>query len=178
MDVRRVFTFPDPVNETSARLVAAGVVVQVVLFLGWREGWLLVPLVYGFLARVLTGPTLSPLGQLATRVGTPWLERFAGVHPRLVPGPPKRFAQAIGLGCASAAAAAWLAGAPAVTFAVLALLVVAAALESSRAICLGCIVYAAIWGCTDCDDISERLRTALSESQRAVDPVPSAPARN
>ena len=53
---------------------------------------LLVLLTYGFVARVLTGPTLSPLGQFVTRVLTPRLP-FA---PKLVPGPPKRFAQAIG----------------------------------------------------------------------------------
>jgi len=49
-----------------------------------------IPLAYGFWARVLTGPTLSPLGQLATRVVAPRLP----VEPKLVPGPPKRFAQA------------------------------------------------------------------------------------
>jgi hypothetical protein len=47
---------------------------------------------YGFLARVASGPTLSPLGQLATRVIVPRL----AAAPRLVPGPPKRFAQGIG----------------------------------------------------------------------------------
>ena len=63
---RALFRFPDPVDETSARLVAAGVVVQAVVFLLVREGWLLVPLVYGFAARVAAGPTFSPLGQLVT----------------------------------------------------------------------------------------------------------------
>jgi hypothetical protein len=51
--------------------------------------WLIVVIAYGFVARVLTGPTL---GQLVTRVVTPLL----GVAPRPVPGPPKRFAQGIG----------------------------------------------------------------------------------
>src|SRR5581483_7716301 len=90
--MRSLFSFPNPVNEVSARLVAAGVVVMtaLVLALGWH--WLLVPLAYGFLARVLTGPTLSPLGQLVTRVIVPRLP----VAPKWVPGPPKRFAQGIG----------------------------------------------------------------------------------
>ena len=39
-----------------------------------RQWWVLVPLVYGFLARVLTGPRLSPLGQFVTRVVTPRLD--------------------------------------------------------------------------------------------------------
>ena len=42
----KLFQFPDPVNETSARVVAAGVVIQVVVFVLFREGWLLVPLAY------------------------------------------------------------------------------------------------------------------------------------
>ena len=97
MDMHQFFRFPDPANETSARLVALGVVVQAVAFLLIREGWLLVPLVYGFAARVLTGPTASPLGQFSVRVATPFVERRFDVHSRLVPGPPKRFAQAVGL---------------------------------------------------------------------------------
>ena len=40
--MRTLFSFPDPVNETSARVVAAGVVLEAVLFLVFREGWLLV----------------------------------------------------------------------------------------------------------------------------------------
>jgi hypothetical protein len=161
MTVRSVFSFPDPVNETSARLVATGVVLQGIAYLVFREGWLLVPLVYGFVARVSTGPSLSPLGQLSTRVMTPFVEGRLGVESRRVPGPPKRFAQAIGLAVTAGAAVASVAGASSVAFLLIATLVVAALLEAALAICLGCIVYAAIWGCADCDDISERLRLAV-----------------
>ncbi len=87
-----LFRFPNPVNEVSARLVAGGVVVLALVILVGHQPWLLAPLAYGFVARVLTGPTLSPLGQVVTRVVTPRLP----VAPRLVPGPPKRFAQGIG----------------------------------------------------------------------------------
>jgi hypothetical protein len=163
--VRDLFRFPDPVNETSARVVAAGVVAQAALFLVFREGWLLVPLVYGFLARVATGPTLSPLGQLATRIVTP---RLRSVEHRLVPGPPKRFAQAIGLVFSSTAVVAWLVDAPGVTYVVVGLLAVAATLEAAFAICLGCIVYRFLWECDDCNDISERLRTALASGVPAT----------
>ena len=174
--VRRLFSFPDPVNETSARLVAAGVVAQAVLFLVVREGWLLVPLVYGFAARVATGPTLSPLGQFVTRAVTPRLP----VEHRFVPGPPKRFAQGIGLAFSGGAAVAWLAGAPVVTTVLLAFLVVAATLESALAICLGCIAYRFFFDCDDCGDISERLRQALQAQQAAQQPEPvsAAPATN
>lgn len=150
--MRRLFSFPDPVNETSARVVAAGVVVMAVTFLVFREGWLLVPLVYGFAARVLTGPTLSPLGQLATRVVTP---RLPGPH-RLVPGPPKRFAQGVGLVVSSSAALAWLIGAPVVSTVLLVGLIVAASLESVFALCLGCMVHQRVFGCDECDDLSDR----------------------
>src|SRR5262245_15996447 len=85
-------TFPHPVNEIAARLVAVGVVVMTltVALLGWT--WVLLPLAYGFLARVAAGPRYSPLGLLVTRVVVPRLS----LAPRPVPGPPKRFAQAIG----------------------------------------------------------------------------------
>ncbi len=166
MSVTTVFSFPDPVNETSARLVAVGVVAQAVLFLAFREGWLLVPLFFGFAARVLTGPTLSPLGQLSTRVLTPLVERRYGVDSRHMPGPPKRFAQGIGLSVSGLAAAAWLAGLPMVSFVLLAVLIVAATLESAFAICLGCIAYSALWGCADCGDISDRLRMAVAAAKQ------------
>lgn len=162
---RRLFSFPDPVNETSARVVAAGVVLQALVFLLTAEGWLLVPLVAGFVARVATGPTLSPLGQFATRVVTP---RLGSIDHRFVPGPPKRFAQAVGAVVTSVAGVAWLAGAPVVTYVALGLLLVAATLEAALAICLGCIVHRFFRECDDCDDISERLRVAVSNGVRAT----------
>jgi len=155
--VRRLFAFPDPVNETSARVVAGGVVALAVLFVALRSGWVLVPLTFGFAARVLTGPTLSPLGQFATRVVTPRLR----VEHRFVPGPPKRFAQGIGLAFTAGATVAWLVGTPTVAYVLITLLAVAATLESALGVCLGCVVYRFFWGCDDCDDISQRLAVAL-----------------
>jgi len=170
--VSRLFSFPDPVNETSARVVAAGVLLEAGLFFVVRDGWALVPLVYGFAARVLTGPTLSPLGQLATRVVTPRLH----VKHRFVPGPPKRFAQGMGLTFTGGAAVAWSLGVPALSYALIGLLVVAASLEAFLAICLGCIVFRFFWECEDCNDISERVRVALAN--RAVAPPGGARATN
>ncbi|WP_158412423.1 DUF4395 domain-containing protein [Ilumatobacter nonamiensis] len=169
MDVRRVFEFPDPVNETSARVVATGVVVMGVAFLVVREAWILLPLLYGFAARVLTGPTASPLGQVSVRVVTPLVERGFGRESRHVPGPPKRFAQLIGLGFTAGAAVAWIAGAPWIAYVLIAGLVIAASLEAFASICLGCIAYSAIWGCADCDDISDRLQQAVVRARRPVD---------
>src|SRR3954447_21970704 len=95
-----IIGFPDSVNEVSARLVAAGVVIIAVAAIGLNWRWLTVGLAYrfvarcltvvlpyGFVARVLTGPKPSPLGQFVTRVVPPRL----AVEPKLVPGPPKRF---------------------------------------------------------------------------------------
>lgn len=157
--VRSILRFPASVNETSARLVAAGVVLQAVAFLVTRQGWILVPLVYGFAARVAAGPTLSPLGQLVSRVVTP---RLSGEH-RVVPGPPKRFAQGVGLVVSGAAGLAWLAGSPLITEVALAVLVIAASLEALAAVCVGCIVYRFLWECEDCADISDRLRVAAGD---------------
>lgn len=79
-----MFSFPDSVNEVSARLVAAGVAVLslAMILLGCRGSRLIA---YGFVARVLSGPTLSPLGQLVTRVIVPRL----GVVGRPVLGAPR-----------------------------------------------------------------------------------------
>jgi hypothetical protein len=173
VNLRTLVSFPNPVNETSARLVAAGVVAQAVVFLLVREWWVLVALTFGFLARAATGPTLSPLGQYVTRVATPAVEarlraRNPDFHSRQVPGPPKRFAQTIGLAFTASASLAWALGAPGASIVLIGLLAVAATLESVFAICLGCIAYSAIWGCADCDDISERLRQALVEARAEV----------
>jgi hypothetical protein len=162
--VKRFLGFPNPVNETSARLVASGVVLQALAFLVVRSGWVLVPLTFGFVARVLTGPTLSPLGQFVTRVVTP---RLGGEH-RLVPGPPKRFAQGIGAAFTIGASVAWLLGAPALALLLIAGLTGAAFLEAAFGFCLGCVIFARLmrWGvvpasvCEECNDLSRRLATA------------------
>ncbi len=162
----RLFGFPNPVNETSARLVAAGAVAQGVAFLVFREWWLLLPLAYGFLARVLGGPRYSPLGQFVTRVVTPRLR----IQHQYVAGPPKRFAQGVGLVFSGGALVAWAAGAPAVSYGLIAGLVVAATLESAFAFCLGCMVFNRLmrWGvipadvCADCNDLSRRFAAASS----------------
>ena len=136
----RLFSFPNPVNEVSARLVAAGVVVMCVLTIAFDLEWMTVVIAYGFAARVLTGPSLSPLGQLVTRVVTPRLD----VHERLVAGPPKRFAQ--GIGATFSLTALVLAGLGYWTAAevFLGLLAAAALLESAFALCLGCKAFAVL----------------------------------
>ncbi len=164
--VRRLFSFPNPVNETSARLVAGGVVAQGVAFLAVRQWWVLVPLVYGFLARVLSGPRFSPLGQVVTRAITPRLD----IEHRFVPGPPKRFAQGIGLTFSAGALVSWGVGVHALSYVLIAGLVGAAILESVFALCLGCLVFNRLmrWGlisagvCEECNDLSRLFAPASS----------------
>jgi hypothetical protein len=160
-----LFEFPNPVNEKAARVVAGGVLVLSIVALGlsavddaWL--WIVVAIAYGFVARVLTGPTLSPLGQLATRVIAPRLGA-----PKLVAGPPKRFAQAIGAAVTLGAVAFLAAGVPGGTQVLLGLMVVAAGLESIFAYCIGCKIFAGLMRagmipeetCAACADISVRV---------------------
>jgi hypothetical protein len=139
MKLASFLTFPNPVNEISARLVAGGVVALSALTIALDQPWLTAVIAYGFLARVLAGPTLSPLGQLVTRVITPRLP----AAPRMVPGPPKRFAQAIGASLSgSAALLALVAGSTGAAYALLGVLIAAATLESVFGLCLGCKAFA------------------------------------
>jgi hypothetical protein len=129
--------FPNPVNEKAARVVAGVVAAAGVAILATGAHWLLVAVAYGFWARVLTGPRLSPLGRLATSVVAPRLG-----PARLVAGPPKRFAQ--GMGAVITTAAALLAlvfGAPGAADVLVAMLVVAATLESAAGFCIGCRIF-------------------------------------
>lgn len=165
-----VLDFPNPVNEVAARTVAAGVLVlslatvllSTVLGSGWL--WLSAVLAYGFVARVATGPKLSPLGQLATRVIAPRIG-----HEKLVPGPPKRFAQAMGATMSLAAVLLHFGfGADGAALALIGLIAVAATLESVFAFCVGCTVFAGLMRaglvpeetCAACSDISLRVNVA------------------
>lgn len=154
-----LFRFPNPVNEVSARLVAAGVVVLCAATLVLDQPWLMIPLAYGFVARVLTGPTLSPLGLMVTHVVTPRLR----VQPRLVAGSPKRFAQGMGAAMSTTAVLAYFAfGAAGAADVLVAMILVAATLEAGFAFCIGCRIFGLLVRagllpeavCADCADIS------------------------
>lgn len=142
---RPLFSFPNPVNELAARTVAGGVlllsVVTVVLSLtvGAQWLWLSAALAYGFFARVLTGPTLSPLGQLATRVIAP---RLGPAKP--VAGPPKRFAQSIGAVVTATTVVFVAMGFAGAAQILLVVMVVFATLESVFGYCVGCRIFGAL----------------------------------
>lgn len=134
--------FPRTVNEYAARLVAAGVVLLAVVIIVTGRTWLFVPLVGGFLARVIAGPRFSPLARAAVALAP---------KVRMVPGPPKRFAQGIGVVFSSTAATLALLGYAGWSALVLGALIAAAGLEAAAGICLGCRVYALLWDCPECD---------------------------
>jgi hypothetical protein len=158
---RALFSFPNPVNEVAARAVAGGVLLMALVTLLADLPGLLLVITYGFWARAATGPTLSPLGQLATRVVAPRLTSRA----RLVPGPPKRFAQAIGAVVTSVATICWLIGEWRVSQGLLVLMIVFASLESILAFCVGCRIFSLLMRagvipeavCQECADISQRI---------------------
>lgn len=103
------------------------------------QPWLMFPLAYGFASRVACGPKLSPLGLFATRVVTP---RLGGDH-RFSPGPPKRFAQAIGLAVSvTAVVLHYRMGRARQAKLALGVLSVAAGLEAGFGLCLGCKLFA------------------------------------
>ena len=166
--MQELFAFPNPVNEKAARIVAGVVLLTVVVILVTGAYWLLIPLAYGFWARVLTGPTLSPLGWTAQNVIAP---RLGAKKP--VAGPPKRFAQGMGAAMATIALVFWLVlGSHAATDVVLGLFVIAAGLESIFGYCLGCRVFGLLMRagvvpesiCAECADLSLRFRAASQRS--------------
>jgi hypothetical protein len=154
-----VIGFPRTLNEKAARVVAGVVALTALVALITGAQWLLVPLAYGFWARVLTGPKLSPLGRLASKVIAP---RLGAEKP--VSGPPKRFAQGMGAAMTTAGAIAWALGATTLADVLLAMLLAAATLESVFAYCLGCRIFGLLIRagvvpgrvCAECADIWAR----------------------
>ncbi len=166
--MRKLFTFPNPVNEVSARLVAGGVVLLTLVIVLGGQHWAIGLLAYGFVARVLTGPKLSPLGQFVTRVLTPALP----FQEKLVAGPPKRFAQGIGATLSVSAAVLHFGfGATTAALVLVGMITVAATLESVFAFCLGCTMFAGLMKlgvvpetvCEDCNNIWDRIPQPSAE---------------
>ena len=152
--MKSIFSFPNPVNEVAARSVAAMVLALAIATILTGELWLLLFLVYGFVARVLTGPTLSPIGLIATRLVVPVLD----IPEKPVPGPPKRFAQFVGLIVSIVGTGLFIWVSPVAGKSVIGLLAMFAALESGLGFCAGCFVFRYLmqWGlipesiCLDC----------------------------
>jgi hypothetical protein len=130
---RGLFSFPHPVNEVSARWVAGMVMILSITIIVTDLYWL------GFL--LAYGPKLSPMGLIATQILVP---RFGNIQ-RLVAGPPKRFAQLIGLFLSIIFLVLiylWELSGPAEI--ILATIGTFAALECFLGFCAGCLIFGCI----------------------------------
>ena len=142
-NITNFFSFPELINEVSARLVAIGVLVlsSVVLFLLIdKNNYVLIflsILIYGFLARVSSGPKISPLALFVTKLIVPRLN----FKEKLVPGPPKRFAQGIGLIFSLFTAITFVVNLNSISILLISILILFAALEAFIGFCAGCKVF-------------------------------------
>lgn len=131
-----LFAFPNPVNEFAARTTAALVVLLAVVTAVTGSVWGMVAIAVGFWLRLLFGPRISPLAILSVKVITPRLGKV-----KLVPGPPKRFAQGIGAAISTTALLLFASGMGPGAWLLLGILVVAASLEAFAGFCLGCTIF-------------------------------------
>ncbi|WP_110482621.1 DUF4395 domain-containing protein [Corynebacterium provencense] len=143
--IRTLWWFPPVVNDRAARTTAMLVVaLSVVVLVFSRTGFATVALVLnvlllaGFVLRVLAGPRFDPFGQLSVR----WLAGAVFGGPVMTAGPPKRFAQGIGVVFSGGSLVLRAVGWDVAADVVLLLLVVAASLEGFVGLCLGCRIFA------------------------------------
>ena len=93
------------------------------------------------------------------KVITPWIGKV-----KLVPGPPKRFAQGMGAFVSTTALILFAAGAAPAAWTVLGILVAAASLAAFAGFCLGCVIFGFLprrglipaEACEACNNISLR----------------------
>jgi hypothetical protein len=157
--LKRFFAFPNPVNEYAARSTAGVVVVLALVAVISGQAWLVGVIAAGFVLRLAFGPRISPAALLSVHVLAP---RFGA--PKLVPGPPKRFAQGIGVALSVAAFVLLLAGASLAGWTLIVLLIVAASLEAFMGLCLGCAIFGVLQRrglipagvCEECANVSLR----------------------
>ncbi|PJZ47836.1 DUF4395 domain-containing protein [Leptospira saintgironsiae] len=153
----RIGNFPDTVNEYAARTVAGLVVILSLAAIITQSLWLVGALFYGFSARVLYGPKFSLFAKLAIHVIVPLL----GLGSKTVAGPPKRFAQFVGVIFSGTAFILLFLGQVVAFQVVLGVLVLFASLESVLGFCAGCFVFGFLiqWGwipeevCEKCNNI-------------------------
>ena len=156
--LKTIFSFPETINEYAARMVAGFIVILALTYLYSHNIYLLVFMVYGFLARVMAGPSLSPIALLVTKflipkMGNPYAE---------CPGAPKRFAQFVGLVFTSSAFYFVMSGQSITAYLLIGILAIFASLESIMGFCAGCWFFKQMmkWGwipqrvCEKCNDIT------------------------
>ncbi len=160
MSLREAFAFPNPVNDYAARSTAGLVVVLALVTVAVNQWWLYALLALGFALRVAGGPKYSPFGRLAVHVIVPKIWK----KEKIVPGPPKRFAQTIGLALSTVALILSLTGFGLAAQIAIGFLIAAATLESVFGFCLGCAIFGFLQRagvipdtvCEACNDIWSR----------------------
>jgi hypothetical protein len=139
----------------------------------------MLPIAYGFIARVAAGPRLSPLSQFVLKVAVPVLK----LPYRPVAGPPKRFAAALGIGFSVTAIVLHFGfGLTGAAYVTLGMLIFAAGLEAVFGFCLGCQIFRYLMKfgvipasvCEDCYDIEARYKR-LAEQGLLPDGTPCGP---
>ncbi|CAM9298781.1 unnamed protein product [Phaeothamnion confervicola] len=146
LTLRQFFTFPSPVNAAESRLHNACTCFLIVGGLAlayWADFiWVLVYLLYGFLARVACGPRLDPQAFLVLFVLRPLAtDTFRVLTSKFVPSPPKHFAQLCGAVFSAmllgfAAGGVWI-GAVVVA----AVFLFASGLSGFVDLCIACMMY-------------------------------------
>ena len=156
--LKSIFSFPDSINEYTARIVAGIIVLLSLIYLYTDNIIVLAFLVYGFFARVIAGPSICPIAILTIKFIIPKLG-----NPYLgCPGPPKRFAQLIGFTITSMALYYVLIDKLIAANFIILILVIFASLESIIGFCAGCWLFKKMmkWGwipeyiCLKCHNIS------------------------
>lgn len=162
------YRFPRTVDDITVRVIAAEVLVVAVLAAATRQPWLYGVLAVDFVLRASVGPVLSPFARIAATLVRPRLS----AAPRPTPGPPKRFAAAIGAVLTTLAPLAYYgAGWHTLTWVIGAVMVLFPLLEAALGLCVGCIAFSLLMRagviprsvCEECADITLR----LSASRRA-----------
>ena len=140
----KIGRFPEEVNENAARIVASFVTIFSVLAVLFPSYYTILPLLYGFLSRVLYGPDYSPVAQLTLRGIIPIFK----ISNKPTAGIPKRFAQFIGL-IFSLTGVVFLSFNLIYEFQItLSILAFFAFLEASLGFCAGCFAFSLLmkWG--------------------------------
>lgn len=127
--------FPETINERAARLVALLVALLSLAAIVWSAPWISLLLAGGFFLRSAWGPRFDPLAKAALWIA-PRITR-----ERIVAGPPKRFAQIMGLVVSLCATAMWLLGYSDLSLGILGVLFIFASAESLAGFCVGCRIF-------------------------------------
>ncbi len=167
------FRFPRTVDDVTVRVIAGEVLVIAAVAAATRQPWVYGALALDFVVRAALGPVLSPLARFAATVVRPRVP----AAPRPTPGPPKRFAAAIGAVLTSVATVAYYAaGWHTVAWVVGAVMIVFPLLEAALGLCVGCIAFSLLMRlgviprsvCEECADITRRLSAARRSELSAL----------